>query len=180
MRKKIISTILLLALFAPAIVTYSWLQYRKHAVKREVKWRILNGVDKAELTALTFTKAQADQLNWKHSREFEFRGSMYDIVSTADNGATITYWCFNDHEEAHINAQISTLAEALYQSDPQKKDSQLRLIQFYKTLYSQNSDELIIAQNIPLVSSLDCYSKCELTGFAARFLRPPATCYHTL
>ena len=41
-------------LIAPAVVTYSWLQQRKRAVKKEVKWKMIAGIDKSELVILKF------------------------------------------------------------------------------------------------------------------------------
>lgn len=45
-------------LIAPVVVTYSWLQQRKRAVKKEVKWKMIAGIDKSELVLLKFSKAE--------------------------------------------------------------------------------------------------------------------------
>ena len=67
-------------LIAPAVVTYSWLQQRKRVVKKEVKWKMIVGIDKSELVLLKFSKAaMASKLKWKHAKEFEFNNQMYDI-----------------------------------------------------------------------------------------------------
>ncbi len=45
-----------------------------------VKTRILAGVGKNQMVRLSFTAlATKTQLRWEHSKEFEYKGEMYDI-----------------------------------------------------------------------------------------------------
>lgn len=173
MRKKVIGIFFLILLFAPAAVTYGWLHLKKQAVKREVKWRILRGIDKDELTVLTFTHAEAKALHWKHSREFEYEGKMFDIVVAEETAAGITYWCYNDREETEIETRIGKLAQTLFQSDPQSKEQEQRLINYFKTQYVhiQDADKGIITKVHRHFNSH--YPHQILTGFSARFLKPP-------
>jgi len=173
MRRKLISIFLLAALFAPALLTYSWLQYQRHAAKREVKWRILNGIDKSELTYFKFTTAEAENLNWKHSKEFEYQGRMYDIVYREEGTTEVAYWCFNDTEEARINQQIEAFTEQLYHQDPQNRERQQLLIHFYKNLYNQPHSAFSAYIDSHQCKSYTAVNTTLLAGFAARLLQPP-------
>ena len=125
-------------LITPAVVTYSWLQQRKHAVKKEVKWKMIAGIDKSELVLLKFSKAETTtKLKWKHSKEFEFNNQMYDIVDKVVSKDSIHYWCWWDFEETKLNKQLDNLLVDVYQHDSKSKDKQDSLYKFYKSIYFQ-------------------------------------------
>ena len=125
-------------LIAPAVVTYSWLQQRKRVVKKEVKWKMIAGIDKSELVLLKFSKAEmASKLKWKHSREFEFNNQMYDVVDIVVSKDSIKYWCWWDFKETKLNKQLDELLVGVYQHDSKSKEKQDLLYKFYKSIYFQ-------------------------------------------
>jgi hypothetical protein len=136
MKLKITSILLLIFLFAPALIMYFGLQYQKSQVRHEIKWRMIKGIDKDELVLLKFTEEDSQKkLLWKHSKEFEYKGQMYDIIETKIIGDTIYYWCWWDHEETNLNKQLTELVANSLGKDPLNKEKQKQLDNFYKTLY---------------------------------------------
>lgn len=136
MKKQIISIILLFLLIAPAVVTYTWIQQRKRAVKKEVKWKMIAGIDKKELVLLKFSNKEIKtKLHWKHSKEFEFNNQMYDIVDKIITKDSVKYWCWWDFEETKLNQQLTKLLASVYQNDIPSKEKQLQIVEFYKSLY---------------------------------------------
>lgn len=134
--KKAISIILLLSLVLPFVGTVSWLNYQKKKVKRHIKHEIIAGIDKSELVLFTFTKAQIEnELNWKHSKEFEYNNSMYDIVEADTSNNTYTYWCWWDYKETKLNKQLSKLLAQFLGNDTQNKETKTRFAQFYQSLF---------------------------------------------
>lgn len=128
--------LLFLSLTAPFAGTFTFLQIRKQLVKKEVKWRMIEGLDKDELVLLKFSRKETETiLNWKHSREFEFLGEMYDIVETVIAGDSVFYYCWWDHEETHLNKQLNSLLAKAAGQHEQNKDSARKIYQFFKTLY---------------------------------------------
>lgn len=126
-------------LIAPAVVTYSWLQQRKRAVKKEVKWKMIAGIDKKELVLLKFSKSEiTTKLQWKHSKEFEFNSQMYDIVDKVVSKDSIKYWCWWDFEETKLNKQLDNLLVGVYQHDSKSKEKQDLLYKFYKSIFFQS------------------------------------------
>ncbi len=123
-------------IIAPVIGTYSWLQFKKATVKKEVKKQLVAGKTKDELILLIFTKEEAQtKLHWEHSGEFEYNNQMYDVVETEISGDSILYWCWLDNEETKLNQQIKNLVEQILVNDQQNRENQKRLITFYKSLY---------------------------------------------
>lgn len=135
---------MLLVLIAPALTTYFWLQYNKKLVKREVKWKIINGIDKSELVLLRFTKAESKTLlRWKHSKEFEYKQQMYDIVEAKVVGDTTFYWCWWDFEETALNKQLADLLQNALNNNPQKREKEERFFTFLKSLYNVEKFNLL-------------------------------------
>lgn len=125
-------------LIAPAVVTYTWLQQRKRAVKKEVKWKMIAGIEKSELVLLKFSKTEVStKLKWKHSKEFEFNNQMYDIVDKVVSSDSIKYWCWWDYKETKLNKQLDELLVGVYQHDSKSKEKQDLLNKFYKSIYFQ-------------------------------------------
>ncbi|MCC6282461.1 MAG: hypothetical protein IT262_17790 [Saprospiraceae bacterium] len=136
MFRKIAGILLLLCLVAPVLVTYSRLQCQKAAVKKEVKRRMIAGLDKSELVLLKFSRAAAQtELHWEHAKEFEFEGRMYDVVETALIGDTLYYHCWWDHEETQLNRQLKNLVAGVLKNDAERRENQQHLLHFYKSLY---------------------------------------------
>lgn len=132
--KKLISILLITSLILPFVGTVTWLNHHKKMVRRQVKHQIIAGIDKSELVLLSFTKEEAEELNWKHSKEFEYNGSMYDIVE-ADTSNNIDYWCWWDYKETKLNKQLYKLLADYLGSDTKNKETKTRFANFYNSLF---------------------------------------------
>ncbi len=136
MSRKIAAIVLLLALFAPMTASYTWLQFQKSLVKKEVKEQIDAGIERDKLVLLEFSKEEAKtKLRWEHSREFEYRGNMYDIVKTKVKQDSVYYWCWLDHEETKLNDQIITLLNKNSNDEPLNTNGNKILSLVFKPLY---------------------------------------------
>lgn len=120
MLKRVFSILLIGSLIGPYIGISLYLKHEKKMLKREIKHKIIEGIDRSELVELTFTLTEAaEKLRWEHSKEFEYNGEMYDVVEMEEKAATITYWCWWDHKETSLNKQLNgLLAKALNKQDP--------------------------------------------------------------
>ncbi len=135
MKTRLSGILILLLLVVPIISTYSYLHITKQKIRKEVKQKILNKIEKEDLILLTFTKDEAENLDWKHSREFEFDGQMYDIIKQEIQGENILYWCWNDNEETKINKQIDSLLAFVLGENQQNKENQKRLNNYFNSLF---------------------------------------------
>ncbi len=135
--KKILGILLFLSLLIPYLGTYTWLRYKINAVKSEVSTRIKAGIEKKDLVLLKFSIRDSEtRLRWKHAKEFEFQGQMFDIVTRELHGDSISFYCLKDHEESTINRHIKSLAAKIAGQDPVQRDNHQRLNNFYKSLYN--------------------------------------------
>lgn len=137
--KKITSLFLFFCLTAPFVGTYIWLQFEKQQVKHAIKARMIEGMNKAELTLLAFSKDEAEsKLEWEHVTEFEYADQMFDVVESEAKGDSIYYYCWHDNEETSLNKNLKTLVAQALGNSPLRKEKQDRLNNFLKTLYCQH------------------------------------------
>jgi hypothetical protein len=134
LKKQIISLFLLFILVVPVVVTYTWLQQHKRTVKREVKWKMIAGIDKKELVFFKFSNEEiTTKLRWEHHKEFEYKAQMYDVVA---NDST-QLWCWWDHEETKLNKQLQKLLVGIFKNDLESKTKQNDVFKFYTLLFFQ-------------------------------------------
>lgn len=120
----------------------TWLHYQKVMVRKEVKWKMIEGLDREELALIKISKKQSGQLNWEHSKEFEYYGEMYDVVYKKETTDSLFYWCWWDHKETQLNRQLASITKDLLDSDTKRKESSSRVAFFFKSLYSENAELL--------------------------------------
>lgn len=141
MKRKVTGILLIFCLVAPIVATFTFLHYQKRQVKREVKWKMIAGIDKNELVLLKFTDEETQtELRWEHSKEFEYKGQMYDIVEKSIQGDTIYYWCWWDHEETKLNKQLDGLLAKVLGNNPQRQEKKSQLADFFKKLFHEKQE----------------------------------------
>lgn len=122
--------VLLGLMIIPFAATFLWFKAEQHAVKKHVKRHIMQHTQKDELLEFTFLHNDTAQLNWKHSREFEWQGEMYDIIYRSHIDGVITYHVWHDSEETQLNNQINRMYHAMFfqQKDSSSQDICFQLI----------------------------------------------------
>lgn len=102
---------------------------------------IVNGMDDSQLIAFTFSaRDSAEVLQWKHAREFQFAGEMYDVVRFEFAGGDSTrYICWHDREETRLNEQVAALLPTIFGHHEQTRQTKDRLFQFYTHLFFEYS-----------------------------------------
>lgn len=108
--KKFISVILILTIVSPFWLLLSLIQLEKYMLKKEIKESVLVGIDKTDLVFLKFSIDEAEhELDWEHSKEFEYNGEMYDIIDEFEKDDSVYFWCWWDFEETKLNKQLDEL-----------------------------------------------------------------------
>lgn len=134
-----IVVLLLLCFISPLCLNYAFLKFRQYQIKEEVKLSLLKGIEPAQLVTLRFTKEEADiALDWEHSREFEYNGQMYDVVSEEIKGDSIIYKVWWDKAETKIKKELSTLVATFLQNDMESQPFQQQLSYFWNHLQCQS------------------------------------------
>ncbi len=136
MNLKIISISLLLLMTLPGTLILTVLHFRREIVKSEVKTKLENGIEEERLLVLKFSRNEIEQeLRWEHEREFEYRGEMYDIVSSEVKGDSTIYTVWLDQEETAIKKKMKEVSNRLFGEGPLDGDSLETIHAFYKIFY---------------------------------------------
>jgi hypothetical protein len=144
----------MLTFLLPFVGRYASIEYEAYKTKKEVKHKVLAGIDCKELVSLTISKQDAAiKLNWHHSKEFGYQGEMYDIVFT-DTISTdsLQYWLYWDNKETHLNQQLAALVANALNHDPAQKDKNSTFNQFTKDIFC--IDIFTLQQPLPTSSVL--------------------------
>jgi hypothetical protein len=123
-------------LVAPVFITWTTYEYQREKVRKSVKRMMMAGIKSEELILLRFAQAEKNRLlNWKHSKEFEYKGEMYDIVESTESGDSVFYWCWWDYEETRLNRQLAGQVSAAMGHDRAAKSRQDQLNKFLHSLF---------------------------------------------
>jgi hypothetical protein len=151
------ATFLLFVLLLPLSGEYIWLSLKKMTVKSQVKHRMMASIDKSEFMMLRFTtETAADELEWEHSKEFEYKGEMYDVIQSSITTDSAIYWVWWDAEESQLNKELKALVDQTLTNSTNKSEQNL----VAKFQFSQNytvpdhCDSFIYALNLPIIWSV--------------------------
>jgi hypothetical protein len=129
---------LLTFLVMPLQSSFMSIQHRKKILRKEIKHKIIAGLNENELVKLKFANSEIQKkLRWKHSKEFEFNGEMYDIVKTIKTADSTEYYCWWDSEESSLNRKLIALVIRNLPVLPENKELCFQLSHFYKNIFFQ-------------------------------------------
>lgn len=126
--------------------TYSWLSFQQYQTKKAVKNKLKHSISKDQLVRLAFTKQAEQELYWEHSKEFEYRGEMYDVVTTEHHGDSTVYLCWWDNEETELNQELAELVEDVLDTNTERSKQKKKLLNFLKTLYHSPINGFAVTQ----------------------------------
>lgn len=85
---------------------------RQFQVKTEVKKLIKSSVPEQQLVVFRYTPANRHEFKWMHSKEFRYRGSMYDIVrKTSVSAAETDFYCIHDVKESGLFRHLDNMVK---------------------------------------------------------------------
>lgn len=108
-QQKVISSILFIAFLVTIYVTYHSIESFRHHIRKEVKRKIKAGLKENEMTLLEIKNEDLGKLKWKHSKEFELDGQMYDVIKKEKGDGSIKYWCWWDNDETELNKRLNKM-----------------------------------------------------------------------
>ena len=141
--KAFVSLMILSAFCLPFCATYLGLQLQKWRVKHEVKAKLIQGLDKSELTHLTFSKSQIEtELDWEDDREFEYKGEMYDVIERHEKGDSVEVVCWHDKAETELNQRLQRLIAKATHGSHEHHTCETQYFQFLKSLAIESLPQL--------------------------------------
>ena len=105
--KRLVSFILLLLFLFISDGYYLYFRYLQHKINTEVKNEIRKGLKEEDLSLIIVSVNDRQEIFWtRKDKEFRYKGSMYDVVSTEVKGQKIYYYCLNDVKEKQLLARF--------------------------------------------------------------------------
>ncbi|MCB2222467.1 MAG: hypothetical protein KQI35_18940 [Bacteroidetes bacterium] len=153
---------------------YVYLHLEKEKVRKEVKREILSGLNKSKLVKFKLSELKAHrQLTWINSREFKYKGRMYDIVQTTSAENTLIYWCWPDDDESQIEDQINFLMSRVLAHEQQEKENHQPLTKIFKLVFIANDQDWNIASRYHFNHQTFGYRKQKIESFQVSPPVPP-------
>lgn len=126
------------------MLPFAYLKMERKAIRKAIKHKIIEGIDKEELVLLVFHKEEVNQkVKWKHSKEFQYKAEMYDIVETEFINDSVYYWVWWDKEETALNKKVASLVRQNFAQNPYQNNKNEVITHFFKTLYFSSPTVLI-------------------------------------
>jgi hypothetical protein len=149
---------------------HGWLELRKYSVRKQVKRELIAGIDKDELVLLKFSKIEVEEkLHWKHRKEFEFEGWMYDIVSIETTNDSVCYHVWWDNEETQLSRQLNRLTAIAFGNDRKRQEKQMHFNQFTRTLFFSKSLPWRLEEQLSIG-----YPQNQFSGICIWNISPPS------
>lgn len=176
MRARIPSllALLLLAVLVTQSVHLGLFEVRRHAVRKEMKQRIREGLPAHELVRFTFTPSAYARLEKEDGgREFWVDGHIYDVVrSTTDADGTVRIEAVDDRDEARLMAGLKELIE---QGKGQRGLDRGKAQLLVSSLAAAMPEDLL---HVPVLSPGACVARTPMSvtpleGIVDGLLRPP-------
>jgi len=88
--------------------TYIIFKIQQNHIRKEIIHKIKQGISEKDLTSITVSSENENQLIWKDREEFSYKGTMYDIVhiEILDKNTKI-YHCISDSLETNLIAKYN-------------------------------------------------------------------------
>ena len=136
--------LLIFTLTLPFSSTYIYFKQRQYVIKKSVKRQIKRGVSEKDLVLLKIPlwleNTENEQFERIHSKEFRYKGEMYDIVRSENHGRETWYYCIWDKEETALFAQLNELFEKAWGNDRSQQQTNERLNQFLHSIFDNHED----------------------------------------
>lgn len=164
----------LLLLFASFSGMYSWLQLQKYRARKEAKALIINSTVPDQIRVLAYPeRAEPAGLRWVHEDEFEWNGSLYDVLKSETRNDSVFLHIWEDRKETALNQEIRSLTRRLVQANNETPDEESRWVQFLKQLVP--AAEAFRCARITSFREVDAVLKPirMLAGHASPPLMPP-------
>lgn len=115
---------------------------QQYQIRKEIKHLIKLGVPDNQLVHISISPKNENQLEWMHSKEFRYKGTMYDIVKTElINDTTTLYHCVTDQQETKLFANLDEHVKKNMNSKNNGSNPIKNLFKFLSTLYSQSQNQ---------------------------------------
>ena len=140
--KRLLSIILLIVLAYNLCGVFVVFKYHNYVIRKEMKMKIKAGVPEEELAIILVNAENEYELHWKHSREFKYRGVMYDVVrKERKNDNSITYYCVTDTQETQLFEDLNNIVFKESNAKHNNKNNVKRIVDLFSSILVTEKSE---------------------------------------
>lgn len=88
---------------------FTYFEWKKMAIKKELKQAIKHSVPESQLIRFHFTFHEVNQLKWVKSHEFILNGHYFDVIHKAKNKNGYFFKCISDDQETQLFSQLKSM-----------------------------------------------------------------------
>lgn len=148
--KSICSVVLVVNMIIMSWVPFFAFKYQQIIIRKEIKSYIKNGVPEEQRIIFIADELEADavHLTWIHSKEFRYRGEMYDILDEKIIDGRTYYICIHDVKESGLFAKLDEMVDKGLQTNA-PLNSQSKMLQHicFSMFFEKDSIMLIFREN---------------------------------
>ncbi len=115
--RKVLAFILFTILICPYLFTELLYDLQIYKTRKQVKREIISSLNKSDLVIIKLHRTQIHELRWEHSKEFEYKGHMYDIVYKKIIQDSIYYYTWWDQKESELNNLLDKKLLSMLKND---------------------------------------------------------------
>lgn len=118
---------------------------RQNSIRAEIKTLIKNGAPDSLRFDFYIDEIENDaNFTWIHSKEFRYRGEMYDILGTSptDDGRVLLH-CIHDVKESGLFTELDRMVNLGMNSDPQQRNQQQYWHKLFHSLFLTDSESFL-------------------------------------
>lgn len=123
---------------------FAYFQIREHQLKEAASSKIstIGSDDSLVLLKIPFETEQNKTVFKRfHSREFRYRGFMYDVARSEVHGNETWYWCIQDEHETKLMEKKEAYFSNLWQQEAPQNKTVFAYNQYINLLYVMNYNE---------------------------------------
>ena len=139
--RRLLSIGLIGCLGIPFAGAYLWMVAQVYIQKSTIQEKIRSESKFDNNVLLSFSKKDAEtKLEWEHSREFKYRGEMYDVIRSETIGDSIKYLCYHDKKETQLKKCMNEILVLFSGSNSSNQGRSQVLVQFFHSLFPPDNN----------------------------------------
>lgn len=147
---------------------------QEYAIKRDIKTKIKQGVPENELYTFVLTDDNQHEFEWEHSKEFEYKGLMYDVVYKTNNpDGSVTLQCVSDVQETQLFKNLENYLSSSILSSHNGKHPIVEFHLFLSHLFLENNPMVLPYLSVDPSPYFPSYLNFYNSSFSSKLLDPP-------
>lgn len=145
--KKALALVIIFVLLFNIAGYFVWFVVQKQKnykdINKEIRSRVRFNLNKDKLALIIVSEADKDDLLWtEFGKEFEYEGTMYDVVKSEVKDGKIYFYCINDVKEMQLKANFLKIHKVGKRASKIKKIPQITYF-----LFDQSGKQFKISHN---------------------------------